>query len=49
LSYGFIPGKIAVTFLYFLVFFGLELGVVYVYFTLSGRQANKKMDRYRPK
>lgn len=49
LSYGFIPGKIAVTFLYFLVFFGLELGSVYVYFTLGGRQANKKMERYKPK
>jgi membrane protein implicated in regulation of membrane protease activity len=49
LSYGFVPGKIAVTFLYFLVIFGLELGVVYLYFTFSGRRANKKMGQYKPK
>jgi hypothetical protein len=48
-SYGFVPGKIAVTFLYFLVFFGLELGVVYLYFTVGGRRANTKMERYKPK
>jgi hypothetical protein len=49
LSYGFVPGKIAVTFLYFLVFFGLELGIVYLYFTLGGRRANKKLEQYKPK
>ncbi len=49
LSYGFVLGKIAATFLFFLVFFGLELGVVYLYFALGGRQANKKMEQYRPK
>ena len=49
LSYGFAPWTIVVTFLYFLVIFGLELGVVYLYFTLSGRQANKKMEQYKPK
>ena len=49
LSYGFVPQKILVTFLYFLVIFGLELGCVYLFFTLSGRQANKKMEQYKPK
>jgi hypothetical protein len=49
LSYGFVPGRIVVTFLYFLVIFGLELGAVYLYFTLSGRRANKKMEQYKPK
>jgi len=49
LSYGFEPNTILVTFLYFLVFFGLELGFVYLYFTFSGRRANKKMEKYKPK
>jgi lysylphosphatidylglycerol synthetase-like protein (DUF2156 family) len=49
LSYGFVPRTIVVTFLYFLVIFGLELGFVYVYFALSGKRANKKMEKYKPK
>ena len=49
LSYGFEPKMILVTFLYFLVFFGLELGFVYLYFTFSGRRANEKMEQYKPK
>jgi uncharacterized membrane protein YqaE (UPF0057 family) len=49
LSYGFEPKTILITFLYFLVFFGLEIGFVYLYYTLSGRKANKKMEKYRPR
>ena len=49
LSYGLAPGKIAVTFLYFLVIFGLELGAVYLYFLLGGRRASEKMEQYKPK
>jgi hypothetical protein len=49
LSYGFSLTKILLTFVYFLVIFGLELGCVYVYFSLSGRHANKKMEQYKPK
>jgi hypothetical protein len=49
LSYGFVPRTIVVTFLYFLVIFGIELGCVFLYFTLSGRRANEKMQQYRPK
>jgi hypothetical protein len=49
LLYGFVPQKIAVTFLYFLVIFALELGVVYLYFSLGGRRANKKIEQYKPK
>jgi hypothetical protein len=49
LSYGLVLEKIVVTFLYFLVIFGCELAVVYVYFTLSGRRANQKMKQYKPK
>jgi hypothetical protein len=49
LSFGFELKTILVTFLYFLGFFGLELGFVYLYFTFSGRRANKKMEKYKPK
>jgi len=49
LSYGFVPRTIVFTFLYYLVIFGLELGFVYLYFALSGKQANKKMEEYKPK
>ena len=49
LSYGLVPQKIVVTFLYFLVIFGLELGSVYLYFSLSGRRANKMIEQYKPK
>jgi hypothetical protein len=49
LSYGFVPQKIVVTFLYFLMIFGLELGCVYLYFSLSGRRASKKIEQYKPK
>jgi hypothetical protein len=49
LSYGFEPKTILVAFLYFLVIFGLELGFVYLYFTLSGRRASKRMEKYKPK
>jgi hypothetical protein len=49
LSYGFDVKKIGITFLYFLVIFGLELGVVFAYFTLTSKQASKKMDQFKPK
>jgi hypothetical protein len=49
LSYGFLPQRIVTTFLFFLVIFGFELGFVYLYFTLSGLRANKKMEQYKPK
>jgi len=49
LSYGFVPRTIVVTFLYFLVIFGLELGVVYLYFSFIGKRANKKIEQYKPK
>jgi hypothetical protein len=48
-SYGFDPEKIGITFLYFLVIFGIELLCVYLYFSLSGRQATKKLEEYKPK
>jgi hypothetical protein len=49
LTYGFEVKKIGITFVYFLVIFGLELGVVFLYFSLSGKRANKQMEKYKPK
>jgi hypothetical protein len=49
LSYGFDVKKIGMTFVYFLVIFGGELGCVYLYFTVTGRSASKKMEQYKPK
>ena len=49
LTYGFVPRTIIVTFIYFIVIFGFELGFVYLYFSLSARRANKKMKQYKPK
>ena len=49
ISYGFEAKTILITFLYFLIFFGLELGVVYLYFSFSGRRTNKKMENYKPR
>jgi hypothetical protein len=43
LSYGINAFKIATTFGFFLVFFGLELGVVYMYFASSNWLAERHM------
>ena len=49
LTYGPDWKKIGVTFGYFILIFGLELGSVYVFFTLGNKRANKKMEKYKPK
>lgn len=49
LSYGFEAKQIGITFFYFLIIFGFELGFVYLYFTLSGKRANKKLEEYKHK
>jgi hypothetical protein len=49
LTYGFEIQQIGITFVYFLVIFGLELGCVYLYFTFIGKRAQKKMEKYKPK
>jgi len=49
LSYGFEIKKISLTFVYFLIIFAVELGFVYLYFTLNNKRANKKMEKYKPK
>ncbi|MEA3458205.1 MAG: hypothetical protein U9R21_05955 [Candidatus Thermoplasmatota archaeon] len=41
--------KIGSTFGYFLLIFGIELGVVYIYFNITNRFANKNMEKYKPK
>lgn len=49
LIYGFQLGKIATTFGYFLLIFGIELGLVYLYFVINAKIAKKKIQKYRPK
>jgi len=39
--------KISNSFLYFLLFFGLELLVVIIYFTVTNKIATKKINRFK--
>ena len=41
--------KIGSAFGYFLIIFGIELGVVYLYFNLTNRYANKNINEFKPK
>lgn len=41
--------KIGATFGYFLLIFAVELGIVFLYFSLSNRFACKKMDKHKSK
>jgi len=41
--------KIGATFGYFLLIFGLELVVVYLYFKITNSLANKKLEKYKSK
>ena len=41
--------KIVLAFGYFLIIFGIELGVVYLYFNLTNRYANKNIEKFKPK
>jgi hypothetical protein len=41
--------KIGSTFGYFLLIFGIELGVVYLYFTLTNRLAQKHLEKFKSK
>ena len=45
LSYGFEIKKISFAFFYFLIIFAFELGVVYLYFTIINKLANKKREK----
>jgi hypothetical protein len=40
--------KIGTTFGYFLIFFGIELLVVYVYYKITSSIANKKLEQFKP-
>lgn len=41
--------KIGSTFLWFLIIFAIELVLVYIYYKITNKIVNKKMDKYRPK
>jgi len=49
LFYGLSLDRLLLGFLVFLVLFGLELGVVVVYFKVSGKRAAAEVERLRPK
>ena len=49
INYGFHLYKIASTFGYFLLIFALELGFVYLYFTISSKRALMKIEKYKQK
>jgi len=41
--------KVGSTFGWFLLIFGVELGVVYLYYHITNKIAGKKLDKYKPK
>lgn len=41
--------KIGSTFGYFLIFFGIEMVIVFLYFTAISRTSDKKMEKSKPK
>ena len=49
LTYGLDFQKIGLTFFYFLLIFGVELLVVYLYFSLSNWRANRHLNKYKSK
>lgn len=49
LIYGINYLKIAQTFGLFLFIFGVELGLVYLYFSLSAKRSQKQMKKLKPK
>ena len=49
LTYGLEVRKIGLTFVYFIGIFGLELFVVFLYFTITSRQANKRLEEFKQK
>jgi hypothetical protein len=49
LVYGFQFSSILITFGYFIIVFGIELGIVYGYFSVTNYLALKKLDKLKPK
>ncbi len=47
--YGLNLTSILQTFGYFIIVFGIELGVVYGYFSITNWYATKKLDKMKPK
>jgi len=47
ITYGWNLEKIIITFGYFLLIFGVELAIVYLYFTISNKIAYKTMEKYK--
>jgi len=41
--------KIGSTFVWFLIIFGIELFIVFLYFHITYKIASKKLDEYKPK
>jgi len=41
--------KIVFAFGYFLMFFGIELIIVFLYYQITNKMAGKKIDKYKPK
>jgi hypothetical protein len=48
ITYGLNIFKIGITFVYFLLIFGVELLLVYLYFTITNWVAGKEIDKYKP-
>ena len=49
INYGFDLRTIMITFGHFLLIFGVELGVVYLYFAITNKIAKKHLEKYKPK
>jgi Zn-dependent protease with chaperone function len=49
LTYGLEIRKIGLTFVYFIGIFGIELFVVFLYFTVTSRHANKRLEEFKQK
>ena len=41
--------KIGSTFVWFLIIFAVELSLVYIYYQITNKIVNKKIDKYKPK
>ena len=49
LVYGFHLSSLLITFGYFIIVFGIELGIVYGYFSITNWLALKKLNKIKPK
>ena len=47
INYGNNYSKIVMSFLYFLLIFGIELLIVYLYFYITNKYASKKIDKIK--